>query len=194
MIDNYLGMGVYILHGDKDDNVPVEQARTMKDLLTKAGHTDLGYHEQPGAGHWWGNECVDWPAIFDMFRRRTIPVPSEIDNITFVTADPGVSDRLHWLRIESQQQRLVPTRVQARVDRAAKSLIVTTTNAAAVAFDAGSLGLAPACSIEINGTKLTDLKPGKSGLIRVVREGNIWKDASAVASSRTVPQARSSGD
>src|SRR5262249_33303129 len=44
---NLAPMGVYILHGEKDDNVPVEQARKMRDEL-KDWHPALGYHEQPG--------------------------------------------------------------------------------------------------------------------------------------------------
>ncbi len=60
---NYLHYGIYILHGDKDDNVPVTQARFMREHL--AGfHPDFCYYEQPDAGHWWGNECVDWPPTF----------------------------------------------------------------------------------------------------------------------------------
>src|SRR5205823_11470235 len=62
--------GVYVLHGDKDDNVPVEQARLMKKHL-EAFHKDLQYHEEPGAGHWWGKDkvpgtaCVSWPPMLD---------------------------------------------------------------------------------------------------------------------------------
>ncbi|HMA53788.1 MAG TPA: prolyl oligopeptidase family serine peptidase, partial [Acidobacteriota bacterium] len=59
---NFLGYGVYVLHGDQDDNVPVEQARHMRELLG-AFHPDFAYYERPGAGHWWGNECVDWPPL-----------------------------------------------------------------------------------------------------------------------------------
>ena len=54
--DNLMRPGVYVLHGDKDDNVPVEEARAMREALLD--HADLEYHEQEGAGHWWGNECV----------------------------------------------------------------------------------------------------------------------------------------
>lgn len=176
LIDNFKGVGVYILHGDKDDNVPVEQGRMMYERLQKAGHPDLVMHEQPGAGHWWGNECVDWPAIFEMFRRRTIPAESEVDAVTFVTADPEVSGRLHWLRIESQLKRLVPTRVEARLDRAARRLIATTENAAVIAFDAGAMGLA-GMTVEIDGSTLKDLAPGAGGLVRLVRSGEEWRDA-----------------
>jgi dienelactone hydrolase len=44
---NYLHHGVYILHGDQDDNVPVEQARQMRAHLGTY-HPDFAYHEQPG--------------------------------------------------------------------------------------------------------------------------------------------------
>ncbi|MHC4917935.1 MAG: carboxylesterase family protein, partial [Planctomycetota bacterium] len=30
---NYLHQGIYVLHGDRDDNVPVQQARTMRELF-----------------------------------------------------------------------------------------------------------------------------------------------------------------
>jgi len=49
---NYLQEGIYILHGEKDDNVPVGQSRAMFKLLRPVHH-DIAYHEQPGAGHWW---------------------------------------------------------------------------------------------------------------------------------------------
>ena len=60
--DNYASQGVYVLHGDADDNVPVTEAREMRAQLAMF-HPDFAYHEQPGAGHWWGNECVDWPPL-----------------------------------------------------------------------------------------------------------------------------------
>jgi dienelactone hydrolase len=177
LVDNYRGLGVYILHGDKDDNVPVEQARLMKDLLTKAAHPEFGYHEQPGAGHWWGNECVDWPPIFELFRQRTIPPASTVNDIVFTTSDPAVSSALHWLRVEAQVQRLVPTRIEARLDRAAKALNVTTQNAAAVAFDLAAMQLSSA-SLTLDGERLPDLKPGSSGLLHLRRTADGWKSAS----------------
>src|SRR5690606_1583172 len=44
--NNYRQQAVYILHGDADDNVPVSEARNMRDVL-KEFHTDLQYFEQP---------------------------------------------------------------------------------------------------------------------------------------------------
>jgi dienelactone hydrolase len=85
MLGRLKGVGIYILHGDADDNVPVEQARTARRLLGDLG-IECGYHEQEGAGHWWGDAssgaaCMDWPAIFEMFASRTLAAP----------ADPGAS-------------------------------------------------------------------------------------------------------
>ena len=89
---NLSGLGVYILHGDADDNVPVGQARQMRKLLGEF-HPDFAYHEQPGAGHWWGNECVDWPPLVEFLTAHKIPKSSEVRRIDFVTASPAVSSR-----------------------------------------------------------------------------------------------------
>ena len=69
---NLSRLGVYILHGDADDNVPVGQARQMRQVLGEF-HPDFAYHEQPGAGHWWGNACVDWPPLFAFLTGHRIP-------------------------------------------------------------------------------------------------------------------------
>ncbi len=62
-VRNTLEGETYILHGAVDDNVPVTEARTMKKALEDIG-AKFEYHEQPGASHWWGNQCVDWPPTF----------------------------------------------------------------------------------------------------------------------------------
>jgi poly(3-hydroxybutyrate) depolymerase len=88
--DNLRGRGIYILHGDADDNVPVSEARAAREKLLAMGMKegeDFGYHEQPGAGHWWdapvngedlpGAACLDWPAIFETFRKHTLSAQRE---------------------------------------------------------------------------------------------------------------------
>jgi dienelactone hydrolase len=70
MVDRLMATPIYILHGDKDDNVPVSMARMMVGRL--AQHTDLKYHEQPEAGHWWGNECVDWPPLMEFLKAKAL--------------------------------------------------------------------------------------------------------------------------
>jgi len=109
---------VYILHGDADDNVPVTEARLMRDNLAKF-HPRLQYFEQPGAGHWWsidqgpgyGAACVDWKPIMDMFKVARLPLEKDLNEIEFVTANPAVSGRCHWVTIEQQEKAMAFSRV-----------------------------------------------------------------------------------
>ncbi|MCC6357469.1 MAG: prolyl oligopeptidase family serine peptidase, partial [Phycisphaerales bacterium] len=104
LIENLRTMGVYILHGDADDNVPVSEAREMRRRLGDF-HRDYDWHEQPGAGHWWessdepGAECVDWPPMFDFFARHRRPAASEVRDVDFRTVAPSISDRCDWAAI-----------------------------------------------------------------------------------------------
>jgi len=119
LAQNYATQGVYILHGDADDNVPVDQARTMFDALKKF-HPNIIKHEQFGAGHWWddsdepGASCVDWPQMFDFFTRHRLPPDSEVRDVNFVTVNPGVSARFRWATIESQLQAMRPSGIRLR--------------------------------------------------------------------------------
>ncbi|MBS3776444.1 MAG: prolyl oligopeptidase family serine peptidase [Bacteroidales bacterium] len=103
--------GVYIIHGKDDQVVSVDQAYQMMDTLDKY-EINYRFHEEPGAGHWWDNSdapgaaCVDWPPLFDYFARHRMPENEEIRQVTFVTANPGVSAYKHWLGIEAQINHL----------------------------------------------------------------------------------------
>ena len=69
---NYLHQGIYILHGADDDNVPVTEARTMRDHLS---HIPPRLHLSRATrrGTLVGNQCMDWPPIFDLFARHRSP-------------------------------------------------------------------------------------------------------------------------
>ena len=113
LVRNYGQYGVYVLHGDADDNVPVREAREMRRQLG-AFHPDFAYYERPGAGHWWGNECVDWPPLFDFLRRHTLPRPADVRAVRFTTASPGVSAWCHWAAVEAQVKPLQPSTIDLR--------------------------------------------------------------------------------
>ncbi len=112
---NLVQPSVYILHGDKDDNVPVSEARDMDAYLKRITDREQ-YHEQPGAGHWWdvdpapGADCVDWKPMFDLFRASSLPLnPLEVD---FTTSNPAVSSTCRYVTIEQQEMSLAPSRVR----------------------------------------------------------------------------------
>lgn len=142
---NFLHHGVYVVHGDADDNVPVREARTMREVLGRF-HRDFDGHEQPGAGHWWGNsdepgaECVDWPPMFDFFSRHRIPRDAEVRQLRFVTVNPGVNHRSHWLGIEAQERALLPSEITAQWDPGLRRVVASTRNVARVVFEAATFG------------------------------------------------------
>jgi poly(3-hydroxybutyrate) depolymerase len=139
---NLAQIPTYVLHGADDDNVPLAQAQLMVDAVTKAGGKPE-FHVEPGAGHWWdlkgkkagyGVACVDWPGIWELFR-KTQPKkepPTEMPWTTIV--DPTIQtargtaladvlqQRLDWcddfaVVIEQQLEYGRPSRVRARYER-----------------------------------------------------------------------------
>jgi len=117
LLDNLVPVPTFILHGEKDDNVPLSEAQAMEEALRAAGGAPVA-HVQPGVGHWWngdaspGVDCVDWPGIFDLFRKappRTAPA-----EFTFVTADPGVDADCFWVHVEQPLEYGRPSRVTVR--------------------------------------------------------------------------------
>jgi hypothetical protein len=132
MKDNYNDLGVYILHGDADSNVPVNQARHMRSQIAD-GHANFGYYEQPGAGHWWGNRCVDWAPIFAMIEYSRIEaVPNRVD---FTTIDPGIASNRAWVTIEQQSIAREPSRIIAQFDPEEYAVTVETKNVEALSLD-----------------------------------------------------------
>ena len=150
-------LGVYILHGDADDNVPVGQARQMRHALSEF-HPDFAYHEQPGAGHWWGNPCVDWPPLIAFLADHKIPAIDQVRKIDFITASPAVSSRAHWLSIESQVRALLPSKVHIELEPEQRRFRGTTENIARLAIDLGralpSAKDSGPFKIELDGQKL----------------------------------------
>lgn len=161
LLTNLAPRGVYILHGDADDNVPVAQAREMREKLA-AFHHDFQWHEQPGAGHWWGSsdepgeECVDWPPMMDFFARRQLPLDGEVREVDFVTASPGVSATCHWLAIEQQIRPLAFSRAKLRCDPLLRRFVGTTENVRRLSLDVAHLAEGP-LQIELDGQKIADV-------------------------------------
>jgi poly(3-hydroxybutyrate) depolymerase len=162
MATNYLQEGVYILHGDADDNVPVREAREMRRVLGEF-HRDLDFHEQPGAGHWWdasdepGTDCVDWVPMFDFFAHHVIPPASSVRRVRFVTVNPAVSSRSHWVRILTQQRALEPSAVDLHCDPGKRRVAGTTTNVSRLGIEFPSFKPGPGLTLELDGQKLENV-------------------------------------
>jgi hypothetical protein len=77
--------------------------------------------------------------------------------------------------------------VEARIDRGAKRIAGATDNALVISLDVGAAGLGAGVGIDIDGTTLRDVKPGRGGVVRLARDGEAWKDASSQGEPRQVP-------
>jgi hypothetical protein len=176
---NFLHYGVYILHGDLDDNVPVGEARAMRELLG-AFHPDFAYYERPGAGHWWGNECVDWPPLMQFLQDRIRPSDGEVRRVEFVTADPGLSSRSRWIEILSQQRPLLYSKVAIERDEAGKVFKGTTENVSRLAIDLSpGAQAAGEITVELDGSKVEARAPAGTGRLCLERGDNGWTAAAA---------------
>jgi len=178
--NNYRQQAVYILHGDADDNVPVSEARNMRDAL-KEFHTDLQYFEQPGANHWWdagnddGADCLDWQPIFDTFARRRLPRINEVQSVDFTTVCPEHSADCHWARIEVQQVQLAPSRVQLKLLPNRAVFEGSTENVARLSLQLdGVITPREKVSLKLDGIELNDVDWPKSGRLQLRRGADGW--------------------
>ncbi len=130
--NNWKHYGVYVLHGDADDNVPVTEARTMRERLGQF-HTDFCYYEKPGGGHWWDNTAVDWPPLMEFIKARARKPASEVREIDFTTVNPAISASSAWVWIMQQERRLLPSRIRVRAIPDERRFIATTENITAFA-------------------------------------------------------------
>ncbi|MFQ5806639.1 MAG: prolyl oligopeptidase family serine peptidase [Phycisphaerae bacterium] len=176
---NYLHYGVYILHGERDDNVPVSLARRMRAHLAEF-HTDFAYYERPGAGHWWSNACVDWPPLFDFFKHHTKTAPQGVRRIEFHTASPGVSASSSWVTIEAQMRPLEPSSVEISFDPQTRQFSGTTKNVARLALDLTELSAPREREVKGEAVDATVLPPGEPLTVKLddqALENIPWPDA-----------------
>lgn len=187
LVRNLAGLGVYVLHGDADDNVPVTQARTMREQLG-AFHPDFAYYERPGAGHWWGDECVDWPPLMAFLRDRRIKPASDVYRVDFITMNPAVASRSSWATIEAQTTALKPSAVHLARDVDPARISGTTENVSRLALDAAGETL----DISLDGQSLGGLKPvatadGPRVILRRAADG-AWSAGPEATADRKGPR------
>ncbi len=183
---NLAQLGVFVLHGADDDNVPVTEARSMVERLG-AFHQDFFYHEQPGVGHWWdlsdapGVDCVDWAPMFDFFARHARPGKERVRDVRFVTSNPGISARNNWLTIDAQTRQGEMSSVDIRLERGDASagkqggFAGTTDNVARLAFDLDVLQGSLPITVELDGRKLADIPwPNSQSQLWLERRNGAW--------------------
>lgn len=132
LIRNLATTSVYILHGEKDQRISPAQSRYMRSRLGTF-HKDFVYYERPGAGHWWGHDCVDWPDMMQFFKSRRLA--DDPDEITFSTHNPAQSSECFWTTIAAQQDPLKVSRITVKRDPRLNAVRGRTENCRVVAFE-----------------------------------------------------------
>ena len=139
LLANLVQLPTYVLHGTKDDNVPLSEAEAMEKALTDAGHPPQFHHEE-GAGHWWdgdrapGADCVDWPEIFELFRAAKPRVPSP--EAHFLTVDPSVDATNGWITVLQLERYGEPAEVKSTLRESDRTLVIETKNVRRLQFGA----------------------------------------------------------
>lgn len=182
LAQNLKNLAVYILHGEIDDNVGINQAQRMSQVLTGLHH-DWEFRVVPGQKHWYGNEysddglaCVDWPFMFDAFARHALPPKGSMREVSFVTADPGVSSKCHWLGIEAQMHQLEFSSATLHVWPAHNIVRGKTSNVAVLSLDLGTVMTSNTATIELDGQTLKGVAvPEKSGTVWLAMRDGHWK-------------------
>jgi dienelactone hydrolase len=172
VLKNYRQNGVYIIHGEKDESVPVTESRRIAAELQKI-HRDFIYHEQPEAGHWWdaspeaGVDCVDWPPLFDFFARHARPGPERVREIEFATPCPGISASCNWLTIETQSEPLKVSSARIRVSPDEGLFSGSTENVARLSLDLSPWKTKEILRVDMDGQKI-------EGIPRSKAEQRLW--------------------
>ncbi|MHC4839447.1 MAG: carboxylesterase family protein [Planctomycetota bacterium] len=186
LMNNYASQAVFVLHGDDDKTVPVEEARRMRTELAKF-HKDLHWFEEPGKGHWYdtdpepGANCVDYAPIFELFSKRRLPAIDEVRSIDFTTVWPGVSAKNHWASVLQQDVQLEPSRIQLRAMPAKTEIVGTVENVSTIELDvAKCLHRADSVLLKLNGIEARFAWP-ESGklLVRIDANGISSADLSS---------------
>lgn len=167
-INNYSNLDIYVLHGDQDDNVPVTEARRMRELIAP-WHPSFKYHEQPGAGHWWGNQSVDWPPLIETLSASKSPKAPR-DVIDFTTANPGLSDRYQWASIQQQERIMALSRI--RLTRTASGITGTTQNVRLLSLDLPANAV-KGFTIRLDGGESIGVRPSQARVF-LRRQGTRW--------------------
>lgn len=177
---NYSNQAVFILHGDADKTVSVEQARRMRDEL-KGVVTRLEFFEEPGGGHWYdsggdaGADCMDFEPMWRLFTKSRLPASHEATHIDFTTVNPGNSAACHWARVEMQEKQLAASRIVLTAEPNRRRIVGTTVNVTRLSLQPQRiLQAGDKLTLVIDNTELADVAMPAEGRLWLTRVDGRW--------------------
>lgn len=177
--ENLKPLGIYILQGGDDDNVPPAQPRSMIENLSKF-HKNYIYEEIPGQGHWWdlsdeeGADVVDWPAIFDFFSHHAVAGNDMVKHIDYVTANPAISSKNYWIEILNQIQQQKLSRISIDLQFHKRKFTGTTSNIEKLSIDASMLAAGQPVTVELDNQTIFGINLPADKKIFLAKENGAW--------------------
>lgn len=178
---NYLHYGVFILHGEKDNVVPTDQARKMRAILGQY-HPDFTYYEYPDGKHWYGDHSVDWPPLFDFFKARTLKDPETLKKYEFYTASPGVSSGSFFINILQQK---TPLEISSFKFNREKEMLLSTQNANLISINVKMMG-GNTDTLIIDGQEI--ILPKENEIVYLKQVENKWQSTGIPSLKEKGPQ------
>ncbi|MEO5681543.1 MAG: alpha/beta hydrolase-fold protein [Chitinophagaceae bacterium] len=184
---NYKPFGVYVLHGDSDKVVSVKYARQMRKVLADF-HADMSYHEYPGGEHWFGDQSVDWPPLFDFFKWHSRAADSAVNDIDFVTASPGISSSFRWAAVLQQTHPLQYSHIVLKRNIKTKTITGTLENVRVLrlAFSDWTAGVTVNIKLDSQNNIPYNIKSSTDSLY-LVKEDNQWRITAEPGSDQKGP-------
>ncbi len=172
--------GIYIIHGEDDDNVPIEQSKSIVANLSKF-HKDFIFHIQPGVGHWWdisnepGADCVDWHPLFDFFAHHAVAQNNEVLDIDYTTSNPAVSSKNYWVEVINQFEQQKLSTIKMHLKPGLREFNGTTSNIEMFSIDASMLSPDKPVTIELDNQKLSDVNIPADSKIYLLKNNGKWE-------------------
>lgn len=184
--------GIYIIHGDADDNVPVQQAESIIENLSKF-HKDFTFHFEPGAGHWWDNsdesgaDCVDWLPMFDFFAHHSVAKKEQIKSIDFTTANLSITSKNYWIEIINQIKQQSLSKINFKLEQGIRKFSGSTENIKMFSIDASMLTNDKPVEVVIDGQTIADIKIPSDFKLYFTKENENWITGSAPSPKNKYP-------
>lgn len=152
-VSNLAGHPVYMIHGTADDNVPFSQGEYMFGLVDPI--TDVTFHQEPGAGHWWdgdvseGADCLDWPPLFELMEATTFN-PYTLD-FSYKTPSPMVNALHSYVTIRSCTSAYSDCTITS-ADDGDGTVTLTTDNVRSMVLNGAELAAQGVTTITVDGS------------------------------------------